>query len=498
MSSFFLDFNIWLQGMLFVLIMYHLNAFFFTKDKSFGIYAGYLFLVCIYLISKSNSATSVLLSTKFAGFFSDFNWIIQVWYWLMYTWFSLCFLDIKNKNISLYKKINAYIKFTFPIATIFFLFDLLFFNGKYMTPFFVIIYMPISLVIAFFFLRIVYSFKDQLNKFYVLGLVFFLGFSIASLYLSYNWRLLTVPNMRPIDFFMIGVFLEAITLSIGLAYKYQTYRKERDSFNIQLINQLKENEELSKALNSKLQNKVAEKTAEIEKIVAIAQREKIASIESQYNSQINELKLASLHNQMNPHFIFNALNSIKLYIINNDSKNAAHYLNKFSKLIRKILEASASKAISLQEELETMDLYMTIENIRFSNDIDFSINVDEHLNLKSVKVPPLVLQPFLENSIWHGLSSKKTDKNILMSIERVSADFVQIYIEDNGIGREASANIKAEKEIFRNSIGINLTRERLSYFCKDYKNDYSIIYKDLFDKDEKPSGTKVILKLPLV
>ena len=172
---------------------------------------------------------------------------------------------------------------------------------------------------------------------------------------------------------------------------------------------------------------------------------KIATLELQYNNQINELKLASLHNQMNPHFIFNALNSIKHYIINNESKNATHYLNKFSKLIRKILEASASKEISLQEELETMDLYMTIENIRFSNAIEFSINVDEHLNLKSVKVPPLVLQPFLENSIWHGLSSKKNNKNILLSIERISADYIQIFIEDNGIGREDFGKDKSRK-----------------------------------------------------
>ena len=498
MSSFFLDFNIWLQGMLFVLIMYHSNAFFFTKDKSFGIYAGYLLLVAIYLIPKSTSATSVILYTKFDQFFSVFNWIIQVWYWLMYTWFSLYFLDLKNKNRSLYTKIKVYIKYTFAISTGFFILDLLLFDGKYIAMFFMFVYMPISLFVASFFLKIIYEFKDPLNKYFVLGLVFFLGFSLISLYLSITSDMLTIPNMRPIDFFMIGVFLEAIILSIGLAYKYQTYREERDSFNVKLINQLKENEELSKDLNSKLQKKVADKTAKIKKIAATAQQEKIATLELQYNNQINELKLASLHNQMNPHFIFNALNSIKHYIINNESKNATHYLNKFSKLIRKILEASASKEISLQEELETMDLYMTIENIRFSNAIEFSINVDEHLNLKSVKVPPLVLQPFLENSIWHGLSSKKNNKNILLSIERISADYIQIFIEDNGIGRGASAKIKAEKEISRHSMGINLTKERLSYFCKDYKNDYSIIYKDLFDEDDKPSGTKVILKLPLV
>ncbi|MAD97411.1 MAG: sensor histidine kinase [Flavobacteriaceae bacterium] len=117
-----------------------------------------------------------------------------------------------------------------------------------------------------------------------------------------------------------------------------------------------------------------------------------------------------LRAQMNPHFIFNTLNSIKHYIINNEQKNAVHYLNKFSKLVRKILEYSSVKEISLKEELETMNLYMNIENIRFSNEIKFNLNTDESLNLMQVKVPPLVLQPFLENAIWHGLSSKKGEK----------------------------------------------------------------------------------------
>lgn len=357
--------------------------------------------------------------------------------------------------------------------------------------------MPISLIIAFVFLRIVYNFKDRLNKFFVLGLIFFLGFSVASLYFSFNSNLLSVPNLRPIDFFMMGVLFEAIVLSIGLAYKYQTYREQRDSYNVQLISQLRENEQLSKSLNSKLQNKVAEKTAEIKKIAARAEKEKIANLEIQYNNQINELKLASLHNQMNPHFIFNALNSIKLYIINNDSKNATHYLNKFSKLIRKILDASDAKSVSLREELETMDLYMTIENIRFSNAIDFTINVDENIDLETIKVPPLILQPFLENSIWHGLSSKKGSKIIALSINKINIEFIQISIEDNGIGRAASAKIKAEKTIQRNSIGIHLTKERLTYFCKGFKNQYTIIYNDLVDNEQKPLGTKVLLKLPL-
>ncbi|WP_405564055.1 tetratricopeptide repeat protein [Polaribacter sp. Asnod6-C07] len=204
-----------------------------------------------------------------------------------------------------------------------------------------------------------------------------------------------------------------------------------------------------------------------------------------------------LRTQMNPHFIFNALNSIKHYIINNEQKNAVHYLNKFSKLVRKILESSTLKEVSLQEELETMDLYMNIENIRFSNEIDYVINVDESLDLSKIKVPPLVLQPFLENALWHGLSSKKGNKKITLSVFKPSKDFIQIDIEDNGIGRTASAKIKSEKVINRKSIGINLTKERLQNFIKDFQNPFSLIFNDLFDDEKKPKGTKVALKIPI-
>ncbi len=204
-----------------------------------------------------------------------------------------------------------------------------------------------------------------------------------------------------------------------------------------------------------------------------------------------------LRSQMNPHFIFNALNSIKHYIVNNEQKNAVHYLNKFSKLIRKILESSTVKEVSLKEELNIIDLYMNIENIRFSNQINYTIKVEDDLDISTIKVPPLVLQPFLENALWHGLSSKKGDKTIQLSVFKLSKEYIQIDIEDNGIGRTASAKIKSNKVIHKKSIGIELTKERLNNFIKDFKNPFSLIFNDLVDENKNPLGTKVALRIPL-
>ena len=141
---------------------------------------------------------------------------------------------------------------------------------------------------------------------------------------------------------------------------------------------------------------------------------------------------------------------------------------------------------------------MNIENIRFSNLINFEIKVDENLDLTKIKVPPLVLQPFLENALWHGLSSKKGNKTINLSVFKPSSDFIQIDIEDNGIGRKASAKIKSDKVINRKSIGIELTKERLNNFIKDFQNPFSLIFNDLFDENKKPKGTKVALKIPVI
>jgi tetratricopeptide (TPR) repeat protein len=215
------------------------------------------------------------------------------------------------------------------------------------------------------------------------------------------------------------------------------------------------------------------------------------------DKQILLLEQEALRIQMNPHFVFNALNSIKLYIINNEQKNAVHYLNKFSKLIRNILESTTVKEVTLAEELKTMNLYMSIENIRFSNEISYKEILDENLSSETIKVPPLILQPFLENSIWHGLSSKKGEKRVQLSVNKVSNEFIQINIEDNGIGRKQAFIIKSNKSLNRKSIGIDLTKERLKNFSTQFQNNYSLVYVDLVNESGDVEGTRVSLKIPI-
>ena len=210
------------------------------------------------------------------------------------------------------------------------------------------------------------------------------------------------------------------------------------------------------------------------------------------------LEQSMLRSQMNPHFLFNSLNSIKLYIINNERKNAVHYLNKFSKLVRKILEASSQREISLAEELETVALYMNIENIRFSNEINFTVDVKDDIDTHLIKIPSLILQPFLENALWHALSSKDGEKKIDLEIKKGKNGFIEITITDNGVGRDAAKKIKDGKVLKRKSLGIDITKERLANFSRDYENFFNVEIIDQFDEKNRPTGTKIIIFIPTI
>lgn len=220
--------------------------------------------------------------------------------------------------------------------------------------------------------------------------------------------------------------------------------------------------------------------------------------QSRHEKRLLTLEQKMLRSQMNPHFLFNSLNSIKLYIINNEQKNAVHYLNKFSKLVRKILEASSQREISLAEELETVELYMNIENIRFNHEIDFRIDVERDIHLENIKIPSLTLQPFLENSLWHGLSPKDGEKKIHIHVKRKDKGHVTIEIVDNGVGRVAAETNKENRVLKRKSVGIHITKERLANFSKDYLNKFDLSLVDLFDEMGSPDGTKVVLDIPTI
>ena len=223
-----------------------------------------------------------------------------------------------------------------------------------------------------------------------------------------------------------------------------------------------------------------------------------AIIETRDLAQLEQQRLAS---QMNPHFLFNALNSVKAFLIDHDRTAAIRYLDAFAKLVRRILTSSIDETVPLGEELDNCRLYVTIENARLGNSVDFHLAVEDGLDLNRVKVPPLVLQPFLENAFWHGLHPKRGPRTLSVEVARAPdcppdpCERVRITVRDNGIGRVAAAELRARRARPRASVGIDITRRRLEVYAKRTGRRARFETRDLVGSGGEALGTEVVVEL---
>lgn len=224
-------------------------------------------------------------------------------------------------------------------------------------------------------------------------------------------------------------------------------------------------------------------------------RKKLAA-KSEEENRMSELRLSALRAQMNPHFIFNAINSIQHYILKNDSDKAYGYLAKFSKLIRLVLDQSQSKTITLKQELEILGLYLELEKLRFEMPITVTLNVPTDIDQSGIRLPGMLVQPYVENAIWHGLLPlTDRDGKLTISITEEDHDSLLIVVEDNGVGRGASGNSQKDPE--RRSYGMLITSERLKLMGRSDFNVNRVAIVDLTDDNGRPSGTRVEITISL-
>ena len=225
------------------------------------------------------------------------------------------------------------------------------------------------------------------------------------------------------------------------------------------------------------------------RVITISKRERL---KARYEKEAVELEAKALRAQMNPHFVFNSLNSIKSLINNNENEKATGYLITFSKLIRTLFQNTDKREVSLFEELATCRLYTQLEKMRFGDKVEFIFDVDEKIDLKDIKVPALILQPFIENAIWHGLMPKDSGGKVIISVKEKDGA-VECTIDDDGIGRELSKKYKAEHEPTHQSKGIGLTQSRLELDKLMNEREDTISITDKKDELGNSIGTKVIL-----
>ncbi|MEP0212473.1 MAG: histidine kinase [Cellulophaga sp.] len=206
----------------------------------------------------------------------------------------------------------------------------------------------------------------------------------------------------------------------------------------------------------------------------------------------NLLALKSLRSQMNPHFIFNALNSVNNYISKSDERSANRFLSEFSTLMRAVLENSEEDFIPLTKELELLELYVKLEHSRFPDKFNYTITTDPNIDVAAFQIPPMLLQPYIENAIWHGLRYKDELGFLNINLKQKNKETIEITIEDNGIGRKKSAELKTQNQKKQRSKGMGNIKKRVSILNSMYKDKVDVNIQDL---NSDGSGTKVLLTL---
>lgn len=221
---------------------------------------------------------------------------------------------------------------------------------------------------------------------------------------------------------------------------------------------------------------------------------KVLLEKTKLEKDLRQSLLSSIKSQMNPHFLFNALNTIQSYIITEDKEKASNYLSKFSKLTRKILDMSDKETISLQEEIDALILYVELEKMRFE-DLNFTIEFEKDIVANELLIPSMIIQPYVENAIKHGLLHKKGDKQLFIKVRKTS-DYLMIQIEDNGIGRKHSEMINKNKSDNHRSFASNANLKRIELLNAE-KNEIGVEYADKLCSDGESAGTIVNIKLPI-
>ncbi len=289
--------------------------------------------------------------------------------------------------------------------------------------------------------------------------------------------------LDPFVFFSLGVLFELIFFSLALSQRTRL---------IQI-----ENQQLQRNYTKQLEQDLATRVETIQHQNSLLEEQRVLQLTQDFEQKIAETEITALRTQMNPHFIFNCLNSIKLYTLENKSEEASDYLTKFSRLIRLVLENSRSEKVTLENELETLSLYAEMEVMRFKNKLQYELVVSPEIDQLFIEIPPLLLQPFVENAIWHGLMHKEdggvVKVDVTMSLEKV----LHVEVTDNGIGRKKSAEYKSKSATRNKSFGMKVTNERIELINQIYRTHTLVHVLDMEDPAGRSLGTKVVIDIPV-
>lgn len=340
--------------------------------------------------------------------------------------------------------------------------------------------------------------RHPLRQYAVAGsLLILTGIIIAAYLIGSGFTASASLTQIPTTYFALGTLLEILCFSLALGRRHQLIKEEKIQTQQQLIEQLEEIQRLQHSHTLELQRQLAQRETEVLTKANELEEQRVSQLRSDFERRVAEAEMAGLRSQMNPHFIFNCLNSIKLYATENDSEKASEYLTKFSRLIRLVLENSRSECVKLRNELDMLQLYADMEIMRFKQKLSFWVEVEAGIDADFVEIPPLLIQPYVENAIWHGLMHKPTGGTVYVRVSQPQENLLQLTIADDGIGRVRAAELRSKSASHRKSFGLKMTSERIALINQLYQTRTQVEIHDLIDTNGQPAGTEVTLQIPI-
>lgn len=462
--------------------------------KLFFYYLGYLFFQLIYgfQVLQSTGATTGNIFAYIPKLSAMASQPTQFMIIGFYVFFISNLLSVKKYDKLLSKTLSWLGIFCFAYAGFRFIVSYFFYGQVFEGTLFIAvrsIILPVSLILFFW---IIYKVKHPLLKYFIVGQSFFfigavlasyIGFSQFYLIPEHPFNFVQAPNI----IFQVGLLAEVYCFSLAMGKKVLLLQQETEKVQDELIAQLQENHTLQEEMNHKLDIQIQAKTKELIQLYSEIEAENARKTEEVFAQKLRETEMVALRAQMNPHFIFNSLSAIKHLIMSERKEDAIAYLDDFSLLLREILNNSNRKKITVEEELEILELYLSIEQKRMGRGFEYSIEATSREALSQYQIPPLLLQPIVENALWHGLHpSLKANKRLLITFD--TSENLKIVIEDNGIGRAESAKqVKLHKPL-----GSSIVSDRLS--LHNHLNEHNIFIETTdLEENDAATGTRVTL-----
>jgi sensor histidine kinase YesM len=453
-------FHLLFIGTTFFQCVFILLQYYIYKRTDYRYYFLYIISVTVYLF------LSLEAQIGFTSIFAPYPYLAKLLniplvlfaFW-MYIRFGKNFIE--EKHLKKLEKGIKWIEASFVAAILFYAISIPFgFSDTTLN----MIFLPVSLIIFFqavtLFLKLRAQ-KDSLNNFLLFG-----GILIAVGGITGSLIGLFLPNMgvgNPAIYYPLEatVILELLLLNTGLVYKTVFIEKKVSTAQQLLITQLQKNEQMQRSL-------------------------------TETSKQMAEVQLAALSAQMNPHFIFNCMNSVQKYILKNEKEKAMSFLQNFSELMRGVLDSSAKAKIALDEEINMLEKYLQLEQQRLENKFDYSITTSSDLQADFFEIPGMLIQPYVENAIWHGLMNLPDDKrgHLTINFEK-QGEYIRCVICDNGVGRRKAAELEKEKSPHRKSYGMSISKKRIELLKKQGKQMPQVNVEDLVDINGQPAGVSV-------